>query len=194
MLKKLLLILSISAAVYAQHDASVNLNNDEIELKANLDIGELNESDYPDTYFFTFGFLDVDNAQSTDPMWEAGFMLRQDISEVEGLRFGLGAKGTYTKVANSTHTAVPIGVELEYTLPLDFSMPVKVKGGMFYAPSVLTFQDADRYFEGRIELSIDIVEQATLFVGYRQIDTDFENYRGDYTYTDHAYVGAKVRF
>jgi len=194
MLKKLLLLIWISAALYAQHDASINLNNDEIELKGNLDIGEMNESDYPDTYFLTLGFLDVDNDESTDPMFEAGLMLRQNIEAVEGLRFGLGLKGTYTEVANSDHAAIPLGAELEYTLPFVFSMPIKLKGALFYAPSVLSFKDADGYSEGRIELSIDIVEQATLFVGYRNIETDFDGYRGDYTYTDKGYIGAKVRF
>jgi len=194
MLKKLLLSLALSVSLFAQHDASLNLSNDEIELKGNIDIGELNQSDYPDTYFITLGFLDVDNAQSTDPLLEAGFMLRQEIQAIQGLKFGLGVKGTYTEVSSKKHTAIPIGVELAYTLPIDFPMPIIVSGSLFYAPSMLSFQDAERYFEGRAEVSLQIVEQASIFLGYRQINTDFDGYLGNYAYSDQGYVGFKIRF
>lgn len=195
MLKKLLLSLALSASLFAMHDASVNLNSDDIEVNGNLDLGELNESDYPDSYFLTFGFLDVDNAVSTDPLLSAGFMLRQDMTGIENMRFGLGFKGTYTEVGRSKHAAIPINAELAYTLPLDFAMPIVISAGLSYAPSVLSFKDADSYFEGRVEASLQIIEQGSLFVGYRQIETDFEsNEGGDYTFSDSAYIGFKIRF
>lgn len=195
MLKKLLLSLALSASLFAMHDASVNLNSDDIELQGNLDLGELNESDYPDSYFLSLGLLDVDNAESTDPLLSAGFMLRQDMTGMDDLRFGIGFKGTYTKVGNSKHAAIPINAELAYTLPLDFAMPLIISAGLSYAPSVLSFKDADSYFEGRAEVSLQIIEQGTLFIGYRQIETDFEsNKGGDYTFSDSAYIGFKVRF
>ncbi len=195
MLKKLLLSLALGTSLLAMHDASLNLNNDDIEVKGNIDLGELNQSDYPDTYFLTLGFLDVDNKESTDPLLSAGFMLRQDITGAQGLKFGIGMTGVYTKVANESYAAVPINAELAYTLPIDFAMPVILSGRLAYAPSVLSFKDADRYFEGRAELGLQIVEQGTLFIGYRKITTDFEDNRGgDYTYNDTGYIGFKVRF
>ena len=195
MLKKLLLSLALSASLFAMHDASLNLNNDDIEVNGNIDLGELNQSDYPDAYFLTLGFLDVDNKESTDPLLSAGFMLRQDITGMDDLRFGIGFKGTYTKVASAKHAAIPINAELAYTLPLDIAMPISISSGLSYAPSVLSFKDADKYFEGRLEASIQIIEQGSLFVGYRKIDLDFDsNAGGDYTYNDSAYIGFKVRF
>jgi len=194
MLKKILLLLTLTGALFAQHDASINLNSDEIELKGNLDLGELMQSDYPDMYFVTVGYLDVDNDESTDPLIEAGFMLRDDIYAIDGLRFGIGFKGNSAEVSGQNFSSIPLGIELEYTLPLDFSMPIKLSGTLFYAPSALTFQDGDRYFEGRMEASISIIEQADIFVGYRKIDLDFDGWRGDYNYSDDAYVGFRIRF
>lgn len=195
MLKKLLISLALGASLFAMHDASVNLNNDDIELKGNIDIGELNQSDFPDTYFLTLGFLDVDNREDTDPLLQAGFKLRQSVTGVQGLRFGLGFKGTYTEVGRQKHAAIPLGVELAYTLPIGSAIPVILSGSLDYAPSVLSFKDADSYTEKRLELGIQIVEQATIFVGYRKIDTDFESRSGgDYTYNDTGYIGFKVRF
>ena len=195
MLKKLLITLALSVSLFAQHDASVNLNSDDIEVNGNIDLGELNQSDYPNIYFLTLGFLDVDNRESTDPLLQAGFKLRQDVTGVQGLRFGLGFKGTHTEVGNHKHSAVPLGVELAYTLPINSAIPIIISGSLDYAPSVLSFKDADSYMEKRVELGVQIVEQATIFVGYRKIDTDFETrYGGDYTYNDTGYIGFKIRF
>ena len=154
MLKKLLLSLALSVSLFAQHDASVNLNSDDIELNGNLDLGEINETSMPDTYFLTFGFLDVDNKESTDPLLSAGFKLRQDVTGMEGLRFGLGFKGTYTEVGRYKHAAIPLGAELVYTLPIDSAIPVIVSGSLDYAPSILSFKDADSYMEKRLELGV----------------------------------------
>jgi hypothetical protein len=195
MLKKLLVSLALSVSLFAQHDASINLNSDDIEVNGNIDIGELNQSDYPNIYFLTLGFLDVDNAESTDPLLQAGFKLRQNVTGVQGLRFGLGFKGTYTEVGRQKHSAIPLGVELAYTLPINSVIPVIISGSLDYAPSVLSFKDADSYMEKRVELGVQIVEQATIFVGYRKIDTDFEARNGgDYTFNDTGYIGFKIRF
>jgi YfaZ precursor len=126
---------------------------------------------------------------------QAGFKLRQDVRGVQGLRFGLGFKGTYTEVGNQKHSAIPLGVELAYTLPIDSVVPIIISGTLDYAPSVLSFKDADSYMEKRLELGVQIVEQATIFVGYRKIDTDFEAHSGgDYTFNDTGYIGFKIRF
>lgn len=196
MLKKLLLTLTLSLSLYAAHDASLNLNSDDIELNANLDIGELNQSDYANTYFLTLGFLDVDNRESTDPLWSAGFKLRQDVTGLEGLRFGIGAKGTYTEVGRYKHAAIPLGLELVYTLPVDTAIPLVLSGYFDYAPSVLSFKDADEYMEKRLEFGVQIVEQANIFVGYRDIDTDFDviGAGGDYEYNDEFYIGFRIKF
>ncbi len=192
MLKKLLLSLALSASLFAMHDASVNLNNDDIEVNGNIDLGELNQSDYPNAYFLTLGLLDVDNKETTNPLVSAGFMLRQNLRGAESLKIGIGFKGTYTKVGNVKHAAVPINAELSYILPVNTVIPMMISGAVSYAPPVLSFKDADRYFEGRAEFSLQIVEQGSLFVGYRQIKTDFIG--ANYRYNESAYVGFKVRF
>jgi hypothetical protein len=174
------------------HDASVNLNNDDIEVQGSLDLGELNQSDYPDIYFLTLGLLDADNKEKTDPLLSAGFMLRQNLRGAESLKIGIGIKGTYTEVGNAKHATVPINAELSYVLPIDSVIPFMISGSVSYAPPVLSFKDADRYFEGRAELSLQIVEQGSLFVGYRQIKTDF--IADGYKFNDTGYVGFKVRF
>ena len=181
MLKKLLLSLALSASLFAMHDASVNLNNDDIEINGNLDLGELNQSDYPDAYFLTLGLLDAENKERTDPLISAGFMLRQNLRGADSLKIGIGIKGTYTEVGNAKHATIPINAELSYVLPIDSVIPFMISGAVSYAPPVLSFKDA-----------LQIVEQGSLFVGYRQIKTDF--IVDGYKFNDTGYVGFKVRF
>ena len=196
MLKKLLLTLALGTAAFAMHDASLNLNNEDLEVKGSIDIGELNRSDFPDMYFLTLGVLDVDNDNNAKQLLNAGFQLRQEIRGVQGLKFAIGIKGTYTKVGNFKHASIPVGAELSYTLPFNSFIPIILTGTVDYAPSVLSYKDADRYMENRVELGFQIIEQGTLFVGYRKIDLDFDKNagNGDYTYTDTGYIGFKVRF
>ncbi len=191
MLKKLLLSLALGSSLFAMHDASLNLNNEDIEAKANIDLGELNQSDYPDIYFLTLGFLKADNKEDASSLLEAGFMLRQDVNGVDGLRMAVGIKGTYTKLGSLKHAAAPLGAELAYTLPIDV-MPVVLSGTFYYAPSVLTFKDADKYKEARVELGLNLMDHGTLFVGYRYIDTDYDAV--NYTYNDSGYIGFRVKF
>jgi len=192
MLKKLLLSLTLGTSLFAMHNASIDLNSDDLELKANIDMGEINQSDYTDMYYLSLGLLDVDNKEKTTSLLSAGFMLRQDLSGMQGFKFGIGFIGRYTKVGESKHASVPFNAELVYRLPVNFAMPIVMSGTVSYAPSVLSFKDAKKYFESRAELGLQIIEQGTLFVGYRKVETDFDN--ADYTYNDAGYVGFKVKF
>lgn len=193
MLKQILLTAALGACLLAQHDASLNINSDDLELQGNIDLGVVSDAGSYGTHFLTLGFIDVDNSVRTDPLVSTGFKIRQNITGVEGLRFGLGLKGTYTKIGNLRHLAIPLAIEAAYTLPINSAIPIVVTGFLDYAPSVLSFKDADSYMEKRLEVGIEIINQATIFIGYRNIDTDFQN-NIDYDYNDSGYLGFKVRF
>ncbi|MDF1879727.1 hypothetical protein JHD50_00165 [Sulfurimonas sp. MAG313] len=193
MLKKLMLSLCFSTSLFAMHDVSVSLNNEDLEIQGSLDIGELNKSDFPDTYFLTLGLLNVDGTLSTNPLSYIGFMLRQEISGTKNLRFGVGFKATYTKVSGVTHMTAPLNAELAYTLPLDMTLPLTLFANVAYAPNVLSFSDASKYFESRLEIQLQIIEQGNIFLGYRHIEVGFEN-QSTYKYSGAGYLGFKIRF
>lgn len=71
--------------------------------------------------------------------------------------------------------------------------PIDVTFEGFYAPSVTSFADAERYGELAVKLQVEIMTRARAYIGYRRIrfDTnDFENVTLDRS----AHVGLNISF
>ncbi|MDP3300699.1 MAG: YfaZ family outer membrane protein [Sulfuricurvum sp.] len=194
MLKKLLLSVLISSAAFAAHQVEVNVNDNDVEGQIRLDMGRMGDMEH--TYMGA-RFLNGDNNNSQtivdpDPLMEVSFMVQNDVRGVRGLKLGLGFKGEYTKIDGQSFAAIPLGVEAELKLPLNSPIAFYLGGAMYYAPSVLAFKDADDYFETRIHLDVEPIDNARIEVGYRQIDTNLKN--RSVTYNNAFYFGLRLDF
>ena len=194
MLKKILLSALISSAAFAAHQVEVNVNDKEVEGQIRLDMGRMGSLEH--TYIGA-RFLNGDNNNSQtiadpDPLMEVSFMVQNDVKGVRGLKLGLGFKGEYTKIDGRQFAAIPLGVEAELKLPLNSPIAFYLGGAMYYAPSVLSFKDADDYFETRIHIDAEPIDNARVEVGYRQIDTNLKN--RSVTYNDAFYFGLRLDF
>lgn len=194
MLKKLLLSTLISSAAFAAHQVEVNVNDKEVEGQIRLEVGRMGDMEH--TYMGA-RFLNGDNNNSQtiadpDPLMEVSFMVQNDVRGVRGLKLGLGFKGERTKIDGQSYIAVPLGAEAELKLPLNSPIAFYLGGAMYYAPSVLSFKDADGYFETRIHLDVEPIDNARIEVGYRKIDTDLKS--RSVTYNDAFYFGLRLDF
>lgn len=194
MLKKLLLSALISSAAFAEHQVEVNANDREVEGQIRLDMGRMGSMEHT---YIGVRFLNGDNNNSqtiSDPntLMEVSFMVQNDVRGVRGLKLGLGFKGEHTKIDGHGYATVPLGVEAELKLSLNSPVAFYLGGAMYYAPSALCFKDADSYFETRIHLDAEPIENARVEVGYRQIDTDLKN--RSITYNDAFYFGLRLDF
>lgn len=194
MLKKLVLTALISSAAFAAHQVEVNVNDKEVEGQIRLDMGRMGSMEH--TYLGA-RFLNGDNNNSktiSDPkaLMEVSFMVQNDVRGVRGLKLGLGFKGEHTTIDGRGYSAIPLGVEAELKLPLNSPVAFYLGGAMYYAPSSLCFKDADSYFETRIHLDAEPIENARVEVGYRQIDTNLKG--NSVTYNDAFYFGIRLDF
>ncbi len=194
MLKKLLLTALISSTAFAAHQVEVNVNDKEVEGQIRLDMGRMGSLEH--TYLGA-RFLNGDNNNSktiSDPnaLMEVSFMVQNDVRGVRGLKVGLGFKGEHTKIDGQGYDAIPLGIEAELKLPLNSPVAFYLGGALYYAPSALCFKDADDYFETRIHLDAEPIENARVEVGYRQIDTNLKDRR--VTYNDAFYFGLRLDF
>lgn len=191
MLKKITLLAASAAAAFAMNSAGININNEDLELNANLDIGQFNENVEPETMFVGVRFLDADNSNTIndDALYEVSFLMKREMGE-SGLNIGLGVKANYTK----DYTTLPLGITFEYGLPAVKVIPMALRADVFYAPKVLSFSDAEKYFEYRLEYDAEVIEHGHVIVGYRHIRTDYDDGRGDFTYNASAYVGFNFEF
>jgi hypothetical protein len=194
MLKKLVLSVLISSAAFAAHQVELNVNDKDVEGQLRLDMGRMGSLEHT---YIGGRFLNGDNNNSQtiadpDPLMEVSFMVQNDVRGVRGLKVGLGIKGEYTKIDGRSYAAIPLGIEAELKLPLNSPVAFYLGGALYYAPSVLSFKDADDYFETRIHLDAEPIDNARIEVGYRQIDTNLKN--RSVTYNDSWYFGVRLDF
>ena len=196
MLKKLGLMSVCAASAFALHTAEININDKDLEVSGQFDIGQFNDAVEPNTMFVGVKFLNGDSENSEhdnadiDPYYEASFLMLKDMGD-SGFRLGLGGKLNYTKDFSS----LPLGVVGSYKIPADNLVPMYVNAEVFYAPSVLSFSDADSYFETRISYDVEIIENGKVSVGYRKMNTNYDDSKGgDFTYNKSWYIGFKFSF
>ena len=188
-IKKLLLststLLLVAGSLHADNTMGIDINKNDVELFASLNINTL--ANYADgtTYILDVNYLHSDN----DNMSQVGFSGQNNLQGIEGLTFALGLKG----VLASDFLAFPLFAKGIYDLPLIDAIPTTSVALTFaYAPKVLSFRDTLSYLEWRLEVDMEVVPNVHAFTGYRNIDTEYD-YR-DKTFNDSVYLGMKLSF
>lgn len=195
MLKKIIVMIVYTASAFAMHTGEININDKDLEVSAKFDIGQFNENVEPDTMFIGGKFLNADKDHSSqenvdiDPYFELNFLLQREIAK-SGLNLGLGIKANYTK----DYSTLPLGLEFAYTIPAVDLIPMHLYGSVYYAPHVLSFSDAEDFLEYRIGYDVEVIKNGSITLGYRSLDTNYDNINGDYNYNQSWYVGFKIGF
>ncbi len=203
MLKKITLLSATALTAFAMHTGEININNKDLEVSAQFDIGQFNDAVEPNTMFIGAKFLNADKKhadklamnKSFKPYFESDFLMMRPIGN-RGMRIGMGAKVALTK----DYIAVPLGLQFAYKIPTNDFVPMYLNGELYYAPSVLSFSDADNYLEYRISYDIELIDNGRVTIGYRNLDTNYETGKGyalaggDFNYNAYWYMGFKIGF
>ncbi len=201
MFKKLGILAMCAASAFAMHSVELNINDKDLELGARLDMGQFNDTVEPDTVFVGLKLLhghekhsDITNGSNMNDYYEFNFLMQRKIEETD-LVIGLGVKVNGTK----KYSTVPIGAEVSYKLPFGDTIPLYVKGSVYYAPDILSMQDAKNFFEYRVGLDIEVIKNASVTLGYRSLDTNYKSskgpeLRGNINYNKSPYIGFKFAF
>jgi len=193
MLKKVTLLTASALTAFAMNTGEININNKDLEISGQFDIGQFNDAVEPDTMFVGAKFINADADHSDDehadidPYFEASFLMMRPIGD-QSMKIGMGAKVNFTK----DFMSIPLGLQFAYNLPVKAYFPMYLNGELYYAPSVLSFSDADSFLEYRLSLDLEIIDNGRVTFGYRSIDTNYE--AGDFTYNAYWYIGFKVNF
>lgn len=171
--------------LYAQNGLGLNINNEDLELQASIDLNE--DADYSDstTFILEGSYLYTDQ----DNLVTLGLSGENSLHGVDGLSLALGAKFVLT----DEFMSLPFYGTAKYRLPFSAKMPTTSLSTTFaYAPSVLTFSNGESYTEFRAEALMEVINNIHIYTGYRHIDTDYEN--NNKTFNDSFYGGMKLRF
>jgi hypothetical protein len=197
MLKPLLVALLLTTSAMALHEAEININEKDLEVQLLLDIAQFNETMTPDATFIGATYINSNQSHNDygkdAELYEIDFLLRNYVPSISGLLFGIGMKLDYTNsYPGQQFLALPLGVEAAYLLP-DSPLPLYLSGALYYAPEVLSFQDAQNFFEYVISLDMEIISNGFITAGYRNIDTKYKTY-GNQTLNASWFVGLRVDF
>jgi len=196
MLKKLGLIALCTASAFAMHSIELNINDKDLEFGVKVDMGQFNDAVEPDTIFIGAKVLNADEDNSDfnsnsdmNNYYEASFLMQRRIGD-SNLVIGLGAKLNGTK----NFSSIPLGAEVTYKI-LDGVIPIYLKGAVYYAPEILSMQDANNFLEYRVSLDVELITNGYVTVGYRSIDTNYDSDKGgDINYNKSAYLGIRFAF
>lgn len=171
--------------LHAQSSIGLNINSDDLEVAASIDLNALTYYSDSTSYTLDASYLHTDG----DNLTTLGVSAQNTFQGVEGLALGLGIKSVFT----DNFIAVPLFAKAKYTLPFNYSIPTTfIATSLAYAPSVLTFRDGESYTEFRVEADMEIITNVHLFTGYRNIDTEYDTY--DKTFNNSFYGGMKLSF
>jgi hypothetical protein len=200
MLKKIVLLAASAISAFALHMAEVNINKKDLEVSVKFDIAQFYDIIEPNTMFVGAKFFNPDKSQSSDldpysidPYLEADFFIIREIGN-KGMSLGMGIKINNLAINDEDFITLPLGVSLAYPLPFDL-VPMSITGLLFYAPESLCISpNADGYLEYKIHYDAELVENANVTLGYRNIKPSFSNYLGSLKYNSSWYFGYRVRF
>ena len=114
----------------------------------------------------------------------------------EALLLGIGGKVPVISDdrRDADGAALAIGGKLHYTLPM--YNRAAVAADLYFAPSVTSVSDIDGYQEYAVRGEFKVLEDASVYLGYRNIELSYDgnSLGGDRDYEDGVYGGLRIDF
>lgn len=111
---------------------------------------------------------------------------------------GLGIRAVYTGIDHDSGGVVALGGQLEGRLP---SMNrLGLTGYAYYGPDMLAFGDVAAYTEYGVALDYELIRGGAIYVGYRNIEQEFDvsrngqNVKFTAEVDDSAHIGFRLKF
>ncbi|MFA5626054.1 MAG: YfaZ family outer membrane protein [Thiohalomonadaceae bacterium] len=140
----------------------------------NMDVGLLYSRKYSDNGYVLHGGLQV-----------AGM----NWSEQGDFSISLGGRAVYVDIGSFDGGHVAFGGNVRFS-PI---YRVGFNAALYYAPEITSFMDADSYTEWSLSADYQVVEQAFVYVGYREVKVGVDK-GGSFKLDNRAHVGVRMNF
>jgi len=127
--------------------------------------------------------------QSAKSQYNLGAGIKAIVGDVEISEGELGN----TEADDESVGAVALGFQAGLLIASSRYNPIELSFEGFYAPSITSFSDAERYSEFSARLQIEVIPQARAYVGYRRMrfnTNDYNNIRLDRS----IHIGLKITY
>ena len=112
----------------------------------------------------------------------------------DALVLGIGGKAAAIDEdpRNATGGALALGAKLRWTLPT--YNRAAIAGRLYFAPTATSVSDIDGYREYALRGEFQVLEDASVYLGYRNIELSYENAGPDRDFDDGVFAGFNLRF
>ena len=176
----------LSSQLYAR-SIDINLADDAAQFKYGTLVGGTN---YGRTEMEA-GFLYNEN---DNVLAEVGLLVIDEAgSKSPGLELGVGPKFWFGDAdkPDIQISGIGLGGRLRFKA---INMPRIVYGAsLFFAPSIVSFIDAEQIFEYEIRIEYELLPTANVYIGYRNIEADIKN-RKDVEIDESGVIGLLFKF
>jgi len=181
----ILLTFNASQTWAEENSIGLDINSEDVEVLASINLEGLNYYTDGTTYLVDLSYLRTEN----DNLATIGISAKSMLQGIEELSLAFGFKAAFAE----NFLAFPLYAKAMYKLPLQNQIPPTTLNTSFaYAPSVLSFRDAQSYTEFRLEADMEVISNIHIFTGFRHINTDYE--KENKTLNNSFYGGLKLSF
>lgn len=182
--------LFFTAAGAAAQGLDINLSSDAIRGEFAFDTGALPNNN---AKIAIGGLFSEDLEPDELTAIHAGLLVTGDTGAREALvEAGLGVRVVALDVADSLNgAAIALGGEVDARLPA-FNR-IGVSGYIYFAPDVSSFSDINQYIEYAFDANYEIIRNAFVYLGYRQVRLDIDPV-GDFSADTGMHAGFRLRF
>lgn len=132
-----------------------------------------------------------DKDKLDDTLYHAGLGVSgENWSQSGTFDITIGARFYYTTPGNLDLSAMAVGASVRFSP----AHRIGIGGDFYYAPDVTSFQDAEVFQEAGARIDYQILPQAFVYVGYRQIKVDIKDGPNNVELEDNAHIGIKMLF
>ncbi len=181
------LLLAAQLFAFERGSFGLNINDSDLEVEGRSSLANFVTNPIYRNFYIDANFINAD-----DSLFGVGFYVENSPINYNNLLFDIGLRMIFSENEDDKFFAIPITAAAKARLYLGALPKSHLGVKLAFAPSPLTFQDADSYFEYRIEADMQIIQNVDVYVGYRHIDTDYDSH--DYEFNDAVYAGFKFLF
>lgn len=183
----LFLLGTVSTAVTADN-LDINLRDQAIRAVYTMDMKDRGKG----SASTEFGLLySEDKKKLNDTLYHLGLNVSgENWSKSGTFVITIGGRAYYTSFGPYNLTALGFGGALRFS-PVH---RVGVGAHLYYAPDITSFMDARNFRETGVRLDYQLLPQAFIYVGYRNIKVDIDNGPKNLNLDDDGHIGFKLLF
>ncbi len=178
-------LFTVAGAAYAD-SLDVNLNDDTLRLTYAKAI----QSTYKGLELDA-GWLYTEENDDSESLFHLGLQVSgENWSDAGTFDISVGGRAVYGSPGDYDLMAIGFGGDVRFS-PIE---RVGFGANAYFAPSITSFMDAEGYREYGVRVDYQLLPQAFIYVGYRDIEIDIEDVGPDAEYDDEAHIGFKMLF